>query len=182
MLIIFSIAGCGGDAAVFTPPNPLPPPPARDLVVADAGAAPPCADTLAGVGRGNFTIRFSVAVAPHPDRYRPLVNQRTSCGVTPEEPFWLVGIAPDGRPTAQTNGVGGYTNLYAVSAVDDEQLHTVVVARREGVLQIIVDGRVDAEAESFAYLDVLPRLEVGTGNYCGSWPVTPVYDLCITQL
>ena len=157
-----------------TVPNPnYEPAPADDALDA-------CASSLAGVGTGDFSIRFNLTAASNAG-YRPLLNQRAVCDLS--ETFWDVVIQADGTLLAHTNGSGILTRLYGAKRIDDSVPHDVTVRRREGVLSTAIDGQVDASTFESADFDVLPPLVIGRGDYCGPIDAVDavVANVCLTR-
>lgn len=138
-----------------------------------------CVDSLDDIGVGDFTVSFTLTVAPYAARFRPIASQRNVC--SDEQTYWAIGIDPNGFVNAKTNDQrGGLTNLTSTARIDDSARHTVVVSRRAQWLSIAVDGVSGGKLPSATDFGQLPELEVGNGRYCDDTaPNTSLIDFCI---
>lgn len=124
---------------------------------------PPCGNTLAGVGAGDFTIRFRVITAVRLDVPQPLLAQRVACDGSAV--FWAVETAANGSVNFITNNARIASN----SPVNDGAPHDVMIVRRsgEGGLFVYIDGRPDAgPAPVAASYQAMPPLEIGESSAC----------------
>jgi hypothetical protein len=120
-------------------------------------SAPPCVQDLSQVSTG--TLRVSFAVQTTQAGWVSLVNQRNVCGVGAA--FWDIRLA-NGNVAAETDDArSNYTRVTTAGvAVDDGLRHTVLVARQQGVLSVVVDGVTVGSGASVSNLTGLPPLEV----------------------
>lgn len=184
-LVVVFAAGCTDENPEFVSD-------AGDDIAFVDGSAPPthmlgdavgvvgnCGDSLAGVGAGDFTIRFRIQTRVA-GSYSTVMYQRATCG-GPDQQVWFIRLVGEVIRVAIGETVFDTTVL-----VNDGQRHDVVVKRRGGVVAVLVDGQFAGAREATQFLgDDLPPLGIGSGDPCEeSGPQRPldgvVEDVCLT--
>jgi hypothetical protein len=136
-----------------------------------------CLQTLSGIGAGDFTVSFTVAVG-NPGLSAALLTQRPTCDNS--QPFWYIAMKSDGTPYAETNPP--YVGINAVSSVSDGKAHLVALQRAGGALSLAIDHQIEAVAASSSVFGALPALEVGQSAACNVSPIAglKINDVCLT--
>lgn len=140
-----------------------------------------CGSTLAGVGDGDFTIRFRITTSARVAS--TILFQRSVCDASTD--FWDIQMVPDGAVQAIVGQAAvSYSVATSASTVNDGKPHDVLVWRVARTLSITVDGAQPASSPAAEVLGALPPLGVSAGNPCEGGGLHPlvgaVDEVCVT--
>lgn len=125
--------------------------------------APPCVTTLANVGAGDFTIRFTLQ--SNAQVLSTLLYQRSSCDGNHD--YWDVRLLNYGDLLVEVGQAGAPTlSLITNVVVHDGKTHGVVVQRRNQVLVVLTDGVLSKSVAAPQVLGPLPPLGVAMWHPC----------------
>lgn len=125
--------------------------------------APKCAESLAFVGAGDFSIRLKLATKT--TQQSTLLFQRLTCDASND--FWDLQLLSTGRLNFWLLEAGAmYTDLPITRVVNDGSPHDISIRRVGGVLIAEVDGQLSGYVGASQRLGDLAPLGIATGDPC----------------
>lgn len=179
-VVCFLLAGCVAENSNFAPPDG-----AVDFAqldgdsVPDLAQFPACATTLSGIGRGDFSISFTVTTTA--TAQSTLLYQRAACA---GGNFWDAELVT-GTVDVQLDG-DAFCETATIAAINDGSRHRVVISRASSVLSISIDGAASAVKVCGTQIGSLSPLGIGSGNPCeGPNALQPlvgkIEDVCLLR-